>query len=178
MNLVYKKIEEKDKNQLFKLIETVLGGLENKEYFIPYEQWEYDSMFDEKNYAPLYGAYDGDKLAGMAQLYVSQEMLADFKKEFGLEEYQVCELGGNLVLPEYRRNGITTKLQTIELNLKNTHNSFIKNLKEISKICYTNITSRKIDFIRQNRLLKMKKIDLNSSITTKKIEEQNVKIIF
>ena len=80
MNLVYKKIEEKDKGQLFKLIETVLGGLEDKEYFIPYEQWEYDSMFDEKNYAPLYGAYDGDKLAGMAQLYVSQEMLADFKK--------------------------------------------------------------------------------------------------
>ena len=53
MNLVYKKIEEKDKDQLFDLIETVLGGLEDKEYFIPYEQWEYDSMFDEKNYAPL-----------------------------------------------------------------------------------------------------------------------------
>ena len=40
MNLVYKKIEEKDKEQLFNLIEIVLGGLENSEYFIPYEQWE------------------------------------------------------------------------------------------------------------------------------------------
>jgi hypothetical protein len=30
-------------------------------------------MFDDKNYAPLYGAYDGDKLVGMAQFYVSQE---------------------------------------------------------------------------------------------------------
>ena len=117
MELVYKKIEIKDKEQLFKLIDIVLGGLENQEYFIPYEQWEYDSMFDEKNYAPLYGAYDGDKLVGMAQLYVSQDMLADFKKEFGLEEYKVCELGGNLVLPEYRGNGITTKLQKIELEL-------------------------------------------------------------
>lgn len=117
MKLVYKKIEEKDKEQLFKLIDIVLGGLENQEYFIPYEQWEYDSMFDEKNYAPLYGAYDGEKLVGMAQLYVSQDMLADFKKEFGLEHYTVCELGGNLVLPEYRGNGITTKLQTIELEL-------------------------------------------------------------
>lgn len=117
MELVYKKIEEKDKEQLFKLIDIVLGGLEDKAYFIPYEQWEYDSMFDEKNYAPLYGAYDGDKLVGMAQLYVSQDMLGDFKKEFELEDYTVCELGGNLVLPEYRGNGITTKLQTIELEL-------------------------------------------------------------
>lgn len=54
---------------------------------------------------------------GMAQLYVSQDMLRDFKKEFKLENYTVCELGGNLVLPEYRGNGITTKLQTVELEL-------------------------------------------------------------
>lgn len=53
----------------------------------------------------------------MAQLYVSQDMLQDFKKEFELEDYTVCELGGNLVLPEYRGNGITTKLQTMELEL-------------------------------------------------------------
>lgn len=62
MNLTYKKIEEKDRKQLLNLIDTVLGGLENQEYFIPYEEWEIDSIFDEKNYAPLYGAYDGDKL--------------------------------------------------------------------------------------------------------------------
>lgn len=61
-NLVYKKVEENDKKQIFNLIEIVLNGLENKEWFIPYEQWELDSMFDDKNYAPLYGAYDDDKL--------------------------------------------------------------------------------------------------------------------
>ena len=117
MELVFKKVEEKDKEQLFNLIDIVLGGLPNPDFFIPYEQWEYDSMFDEVNYAPLYGAYDGDKLVGMAQLYVSQDMLKDFKEEFGLADAKVCELGGNLVLPEYRGNGITTKLQTIELEL-------------------------------------------------------------
>lgn len=117
MELVYKKIEENDKEQLFNLIDIVLNGLEDKAYFIPYEQWELDSMFDEINYAPLYGAYDGNKLVGMAQLYVSQNMLDDFKKEFDLTEYKVCELGGNLVLPEYRGQGITTRLQTMELNL-------------------------------------------------------------
>ncbi|MCI8519648.1 MAG: hypothetical protein HFJ51_06345 [Clostridia bacterium] len=62
MNLVYKKVKKEDRTQVFSLIDTVLAGLENQEYFIPYEQWELDSMFDEENYAPLYGAYDGDKL--------------------------------------------------------------------------------------------------------------------
>ena len=117
LELVYKKIEEKDKEQLFKLIDIVLNGLPDQAHFIPYEQWELDSMFDDVNYAPLYGAYDGDKLVGMAQLYVSQDMLKDFKEEFKLTEYKVCELGGNLVLPEYRGRGITTKLQTIEMQL-------------------------------------------------------------
>ena len=117
MELVYKKIDKKDKDQLFKLIDIVLNGLENQEYFIPYEQWELDSMFDDKNYAPLYGAYDGEKLVGMAQLYVSQDMLSDFKKEFELDKYKVCELGGNLVLLEYRGNGITTTLQKMEYEL-------------------------------------------------------------
>ena len=117
MELIYKKIEEKDKEQLFNLINVVLNGLPDKSHFIPYEQWELDSMFDEENYAPLYGAYDGDKLVGMAQLYVSQDMLNDFKKEFDLTQYKVCELGGNLVLSEYRGRGITTRLQTIEIEL-------------------------------------------------------------
>ncbi len=115
--LTFKKIEEKDKDQLFALIDVVLGNLPDEAHFIPYEQWELDSMFDEVNYAPLYGAYDGDKLVGMAQLYVSQDMLKDFKDEFGLSEYKVCELGGNLVLPEYRGRGITTTLQTMEIKL-------------------------------------------------------------
>ena len=108
--LEFKKITEDYKEQLFKLVDIVLGNIPEG-HFIPYEQWEIDSMFDEVNYAPLLGAFDGDKLVGMAQLYVSQEMMAGFKKDFELEDYTVCELGGNLVLPEYRGQGITTTLQ-------------------------------------------------------------------
>ena len=154
MELVYKKIEEKDKEQLFKLIDTVLKGLDNQEYFIPYEEWEFESMFDEENYAPLYGAYDGDKLVGMAQLYVSQDMLEDFKKEFGLEEYTVCELGGNLVLPEYRWNGITTTLQKIEFELaKKRGFDYIISMAhpDNSSSCKT-LEKVGLNFVRETRL--------------------------
>lgn len=166
MNLIYKKVEEKDKEQLLKLIDIVLGGLENQEYFIPYEQWEMDSMFDEKNYAP--GAYDGEKLVGMAQLYISQDMLADFKKEFELENYTVCELGGNLVLPEYRGNGITTKLQTIELELAKklgfdyiismAHPDNVSSQKTLEKVGlkYVKETRLSNSFLRKLYMLKLK----------------------
>ena len=50
MNLEFKKITKKDEEQLFSLIDKVLKGLENPQYFIPYEQWEYESMFDESKY--------------------------------------------------------------------------------------------------------------------------------
>ena len=108
--LKFKKITSEHKAELFALIEKVLSDIP-AEHFIPYEKWEYESMFDEENYAPLYGAFDDEKLVGMAQLYVSQTMMEDFKKELGLENYLVCELGGNLVLPEYRGQGITPTLQ-------------------------------------------------------------------
>lgn len=116
MNLTYKKIPESDKEQLFKLIDVVLGGLKNPAFFIPYSQWELDNMFDDVNYAPLYGAYDGDKLVGMAQLYLSQDWVADLKQELELNNYKVCELGV-LVLPEYRGIGIAVKLGLLLLDL-------------------------------------------------------------
>ena len=154
MELVYKKIEEKDKDQLFRLIDTVIGGLPNPEFFIPYEQWEFDSMFDEVNYAPLYGAYDGDKLVGMAQLYVSQDMLKDFKEEFCLMDYTVCELGGNLVLPEYRGNGITTKLQTMEMELaKELGFDYIISMAHPDNVGSCKTLERiGLDFVKETRL--------------------------
>ncbi len=168
MELVYKKVEEKDEKQLFSLIEEVLKKLEDPAYFIPYEQWELDSMFDEKNYAHLYGAYDGDKLVGIAQLYVSQEMLSDFKKEFELEDYKVCELGGNLVLSEYRNNGITSKLQTIELEIAKelgfdyiismAHPNNIGSQKTLEKVGLKFVKETKLSngFLRKLYMLKLK----------------------
>jgi len=115
-DLIYKEIEKKDEKQLRELISTVLGNLERPEFFIPYEEWELEQIFD-KNYAPLYGAYDGDKLVGMAQLYVKREMLQEFIDVLGLNDYKVCELGGNLVLPEYRGMGIMRKLIEMQAEL-------------------------------------------------------------
>jgi len=168
MNLTYKRIPESDKDQLFNLINTCLTTLENPEYFIPFEEWELKSIFDSDNYAYLYGAYDGDKLVGMAQLYISEEMLADFKKEFNLTNYKVCELGGNLILSEYRRQGIITNLQLIELELAKkldfdyvismAHPDNIASCKSLEKVGLKYLKTTKVanGFLRNLYMLKLK----------------------
>ena len=109
-------------------------------------------------------------LYGMAQLYVSQDMLADFKKEFGLDDYTVCELGGNLVLPEYRGNGITTKLQTIEIELAQklgfdyvismAHPNNVSSCKTLEKVGLNFIKETRLSngFLRRLYMKKLKEI--------------------
>lgn len=110
----------------------------------------------------------GINLCGMAQLYISQDMLADFKKEYGLENFTVCELGGNLVLPEYRGNGITTKLQTMELELAKelgfdyiismAHPDNIGSLKTLEKVGLHFVKETRLSngFLRSLYMLKLK----------------------
>ena len=91
---------------------------------------------------------------GIAQLYVSQDMLADFKKEFGLENYLVCELGGNLVLPKYRGNGITTTLQKMEIELaKKLEFDYIISMAHPNNIgsCKT-LEKVGLEFVKETRL--------------------------
>lgn len=114
--IVYKKIERKDEKQLRKLIKIVLDNLSNPDFFIPYAEWELEEIFNEE-YAPLHGAYDGDKLVGMAQLYVKQDFLAEYKEVLGISNYKACELGGNLLLPEYRGKGIMLNLIKMQTKL-------------------------------------------------------------
>lgn len=115
-DLIYKEIDPKDEDQVKSIISIVLGNLERPEFFIPYSDWELESLFD-KNYALLHGAYDGDKLVGIAQLYVKQDFLNEYKEVLGISDKKVAELGGDLVLPEYRGRGIMTELIKIQTDL-------------------------------------------------------------
>lgn len=101
----YRLLTIKDEEKLRELVNTVISGLERKEFFIPYEDWEYKEMFDP-SYAINYGAFDGEKLVAMGQIYVKQEMIEDYKKLLDISDKKACELGGALCLKEYRRCGL------------------------------------------------------------------------
>lgn len=112
--LIYKEIEQKDKEKILGLMDNVINNLERPEfYFIGDKEKELQRMFD-LDYVYNLGAYDNEKLVGMTQLYVEQEDLKEYIDILGLERYKVCELGSALVLKEYRNRGIMQNLIKIQ----------------------------------------------------------------
>lgn len=111
-NLVYKRIDKKDKEKLIKLIDTVLECLERPEFFIPFTDEDIKIMFD-KDKVITYGVYDNEELVATAQLYLQEEYVKELKEILDIEDKKVSEFGGYLVLPEYRNQGIMRQLQNM-----------------------------------------------------------------
>ena len=109
-NIVYKKVCKKDEKQLRELINVVLKDIERPEFFIPFTEIEIANMFDESK-TVIYGAYDNEKLIGTAQIYSDEEYIKNMKKVLSIENGKVLELGGYLVLSDYRNQGIMKNLQ-------------------------------------------------------------------
>ena len=105
----YRKITIEEKKSLVNLIDKVLQNLERKEFFIPFTTEEIDMMFDDSKVI-VYGAYDNNKLVGTAQLYLSENYVEEIKQILSLDSNSVAELGGALVLEEYRNKGIMKEL--------------------------------------------------------------------
>lgn len=108
----YRKIDITEKDSLKVLIDTVLSGLERKEFFIPFTDEEINMMFDSSKVV-TYGAYDNNCLVGTAQLYLSENFVNEIKEILDLKDNIVAELGGALVLEEYRNKGIIKNLLSI-----------------------------------------------------------------
>lgn len=115
MELEYRKIKIEEKQKVKIFIDEVYDNLERKEFFMPFTEQEIEDFFDI-NKIITYGAYHGEKLIGMAQLYIEQSCIENIKNIINLESNEVGELGGYLVQDEYRNKGIMKKLETILIN--------------------------------------------------------------
>lgn len=117
----YRKINISEEKQLRELIDTVLSGLERKEFFIPFTQEELKDLFNEDKVI-TYGAFDGEKLVGTAVVYLDESYTKELREILNMNNCKMAELGEYLVLEEYRNKGIMKTLEDI----------LIKNLKEMN----------------------------------------------
>lgn len=110
--LEFRKIVNGELESLKNLSNIVISNLERKEFFMPFSDEVYNDLFDE-NKIIAYGAYDGNNLVGTAQLFVGDYYVNEIKEILNIKNYKVADLGGYLVLPTYRNQGIMKKLEAI-----------------------------------------------------------------
>lgn len=121
MKYIYKQIDKKYLEDYIKLCNSVVETLKNRDFLIPFSNDDIVSLFnDEKTI--IYGVFDGDKLIGSAQLNINQEKLINTKDMLGLCSFNVAELGGYLVLSEYRNQGITKFLEQVLIEVAKNNN--------------------------------------------------------
>ena len=116
----YREIKVEEKQQVKELINIVLNKLERKEFFMPFTE-ELEDMFN-KDKIITYGAYDEEKLVGMAQLYYDESYTTEIRELLNMQNNKIAEFGGYLVLEEYRNKGI----------MKHLEDMLISKLKEIN----------------------------------------------
>ena len=107
--IVIRKIRPDETEKVKQLADAVIACLERKEFFLPIGEEGIEEMFDPEK-AVTYGAFDEDRLAGTAQLYLGDSLVEKEKKLAGIPHSRTAELGGFLVRKEYRCQGIMKKL--------------------------------------------------------------------
>lgn len=119
MNIIYKKIPAKDDSQVRNLINIVFESLEREDFLIPWTEEQMNRFFNEE-YSILFGAYDNEKLIAISQIFTPKEIEEEYYDILKIPKLNgICELGGFLVLPEYRQKGIMTNLAIMTMDYFN-----------------------------------------------------------
>lgn len=139
-DFVFKRIFKEDEKQVRTLVNNVFKNLEREDFLIPWTEEQMNRFFNT-DYSFLLGAYDDNKLIAMSQIFTPREIEEEYYDILNISKSKsICELGGFLVLPEYRNKGIMTRLSEMSCELVNELNfDYI-----ISTVHPENIASNKI----------------------------------
>lgn len=102
--MVTRQLTINDKKLFNEFNKTILDSIANSEWFIPF------SPDDEQVLTPdhdlFLGVFDGDKLVGISGLILTEAFYGEIRDVLGLQGKKIAEVGGSMVLPEYRGKNI------------------------------------------------------------------------
>lgn len=91
--------------------QAVLSTLENTAWFIPFSEESLADAFTDKSRLTVYGAIDQGRLVGVSTLDEDEGEWSELTDSLGVSG-RCAEIGGSMVLPEVRGQGLMHRLNT------------------------------------------------------------------
>ena len=139
MNMIMRKLQAHDKQQLNALLKDTENHLPQPEFWLPVQQKAYDHFFNDK-WTYFAGAFCDDKLIGAAALFFNEFEWGQSKKLLNLTSNSIAEFGRAMVQHNFKGKGIMSAL-SIHL-LEQARNLNIKYI--LATVHPNNIPSKKI----------------------------------
>ena len=110
--ITIRKLEHSDSLQLEGLIEEIESNLENNLLWLPISDKSREHFFDD-TWTYFIGAYDNNTLVAAIGLFFNENEYGENTKALHLSNENCAELGRAMVKPEYRNQGLMSKLSEI-----------------------------------------------------------------
>ena len=102
--MITRQLTINDKKLFNEFNKTILDSITNSEWFIPFSPDDDQVLMPDHDL--FLGQFDGEKLVGISGLILTETFYGEIRDVLGLQGKKIAEVGGSMVLPEYRGKNI------------------------------------------------------------------------
>lgn len=142
-------------NEYKKLSKTVLDLLQDKSWFIPFDEDVIDSMFEEDSSLIVYGCIIDGVLAAVSMLDLNWEEFIEIGEAASIDlNKKGAEMGGSMVLPAFRGQNLMLEMNRalLEEAKKNQFSFLLATAHPDNKASNTSL--QKLGFVHKNTIIR------------------------
>lgn len=108
-----KRLTSANHQDFININKVIRENISNPSWFMPFSEENLQNTFNEDSSLVIYGAFIDNKLGAVSLFDTNQEEFAELSKACGVSTEFGAELGGSMVLPDFRGQNLM-----LEINLK------------------------------------------------------------
>ena len=113
--MITRQLTIKDKQLFNEFNKKILDVITNSEWFIPFSPDDEQVLMPDHDL--FLGIFDGEKLVAISGLIVTETFYGEIRDVLGLQGKKIAEVGGSMVLPEYRGQNLMLKINKMLVEL-------------------------------------------------------------
>ena len=113
--MITRQLTIKDKQLFNEFNKKILDVITNSEWFIPFSPDDEQVLMPDHDL--FLGIFDGEKLVAISGLILTETFYGEIRDVLGLQGKKIAEVGGSMVLPEYRGQNLMLKINKMLVDL-------------------------------------------------------------